>query len=82
MKKSVIIVFLFALVAPFAAQGQSIDQALDLYKQQEYPDAAKALYTVVFEHPDPDTRDQVAEALAGSYQAMHQALESYTLARL
>ena len=66
MKKSVIIVFLLALVAPFAGQAQSIEQALDLYKQKEYPDAAKALYTVVFEHPDPDTRDQAQIYLAES----------------
>jgi tetratricopeptide (TPR) repeat protein len=71
MKKSVIIVFLLALVAPFAAQGQSIEQALDLYKQKEYPDAAKALYTVVFEHPDPDTRDQAQIYLAESLFKMN-----------
>ena len=66
MKKSVILVFLLALVAPFGAQAQSIDQALELYKQKEYPDAAKALYTVVFEHPDPDIRDQAQIYLAES----------------
>nr|MCS5573027.1 SRPBCC family protein [Pseudomonadales bacterium] len=45
-------------------------------------DSCEINWSGMFEPIDPDTRDQVAEALAGSYQAMHKALESYTLARL
>ena len=47
-----------------ALQAQSINQALELYKAKEYPDAAMALYAVMSEHPELDIRDQAQIYLA------------------
>ena len=52
MKKSVILVFLLALVAPFAGQAQSLEQALDLYKQKDTPMRLR-LFTRLFRTPGP-----------------------------
>lgn len=61
------LLFLTAFV-PLAAQAQSIDQALSLYKNREYPEAAVSLFDVLQHDADPEIRDKaeiyLAEALA------------------
>ena len=56
-------------------QAQSIDQALTLYKAQEYPDAAIALYAVMSEHPELDVRDQAQIYLAETLFKMERQLD-------
>ncbi len=59
---------MLALVAQtFVAQlafGQSIDEALKLYKQQDYKEAAVAFYDVLQNDANPDNRDQAEIYLA------------------
>jgi tetratricopeptide (TPR) repeat protein len=63
MRHCTLLFVISSIVAP-TASAQSIDEALRLYKGQDYEDAAFAFFDVLANDADPDHRDQAEIYLA------------------